>query len=81
MASKCNLEILSFMRALIPDLKRKIATAFLLASATVFVSCASQKQQVRLVDDPDAHHESTIPWDKQEKWETENQFSGMTDRR
>ena len=69
------------MRALIPDLKRKIATALLLASATVFVSCASQKQQVRLVDDPDAHHESTIPWDKQEKWETENQFSGMTDRR
>jgi hypothetical protein len=69
------------MRALIPDLKRKIATAFLLASATVFVSCASQKQQVRLVDDPDAHRESSIPWNKQEKWETENQFSGMSDRR
>ncbi len=69
------------MRALIPSLKREIATALLLASATMFVSCASQKQQVRLVDDPDAHHESTIPWDKQEKWETENQFSGMTDRR
>jgi len=80
-ASKCNLEILSFMRALIPNLKRELATALLLASATMFVSCASQKQQVRLVDDPDAHHESTIPWDKQEKWETENQFSGMTDRR
>ena len=47
----------------------------------MFVSCAAQKEQVRLVDDPDAHRESTIPWDKQEKWETENQFSGMTDRR
>jgi hypothetical protein len=69
------------MRALIPDLRRKIATALLLTSATAFVSCASQKQQVRLVDDPDARHESTIPWDKQEKWETENQFSGMTDHR
>ena len=69
------------MRALIPDLKRKIAVVLLLASAISFVSCASQKQQVRLVDDPDGRRESTIPWDKQEKWETENQFSGMTDRR
>jgi hypothetical protein len=69
------------MWALIPDLKREIATALLLASTTLFVSCASQKQQVRLVDDPDARHESTVPWNKQEKWEMENQFSGMTDRR
>jgi hypothetical protein len=53
----------------------------LLASTTLFVSCASQKQQVRLVDDPDARRESTVPWNKQEKWEMENQFSGMTDRR
>jgi hypothetical protein len=69
------------MWALIPDLKREIATALLLASTTLFVSCASQKQQVRLVDDPDARRESTVPWNKQEKWEMENQFSGMTDRR
>lgn len=69
------------MWALIPDLKREIATALLLVSTTLFVSCASQKQQVRLVDDPDARRESTMPWNKQEKWETENQFSGMSDRR
>jgi hypothetical protein len=69
------------MWALIPDLKREIATVLLLASTALFVSCASQKQQVRLVDDPDARRESTMPWNKQEKWETENQFSGMTDRR
>ena len=69
------------MWALIPDLKREIATVLLLASTALFVSCASQKQQVRLVDDPDARRESTLPWNKQEKWETENQFSGMTDRR
>jgi len=69
------------MRALIPDLKRKIATALLLASASAFVSCAAQKEQVRLVDDPDQHRESTIPWNKQEKWESDSQFAGMTDRR
>ena len=57
------------MRALIPDLKRKIATALLLATTAMFVSCAAQKEQVRLVDDPDQHRESAIPWNKQEKWE------------
>ncbi len=57
------------MRALIPDLKRKIATALLLATTAMFVSCAAQKEQVRLVDDPDEHRESAIPWNKQEKWE------------
>ena len=57
------------MRALIPDLERKIATALLLATTAMFVSCAAQKEQVRLVDDPDQHRESAIPWNKQEKWE------------
>jgi len=69
------------MLAVTSDLKRKIAFALILASTTLFVSCASQKEQVRLVDDPDDHRESTIPWNKQEKWETEGQFAGMTDRR
>jgi len=69
------------MRALIPDLKRKVAAALLLAAASVLVSCASQKEQVRLVDDPDAHGESQIPWNKQERWETGGQFANMTDRR
>jgi hypothetical protein len=70
------------MRALIPDLKRKIAILLLLASSGSFVSCAAEKQQVRLVDDPDARRESALPWNKQEKWEGENQqFAGATDRR
>ena len=69
------------MLAVTSDLKRKITFALMLASITIFVSCASQKEQVRLVDDPDDHRESTIPWNKQEKWETAGQFAGMTDRR
>ena len=69
------------MLAVTSDLKRKITCALMLASITIFVSCASQKEQVRLVDDPDDHRESTIPWNKQEKWETAGQFAGMTDRR
>jgi len=45
------------------------------------VGCATEKPQVALVDDPDAKKESQIPWNKQEKLETQGQFAGMTDRR
>jgi hypothetical protein len=68
------------MLALVRKIRKGIASAVLLAAATTFVSCASQKQQV-VVDDPDSKHESMVPWNKQEKWETQGQFAGMTDRR
>jgi hypothetical protein len=55
--------------------------ALVIVSAALFVSCASQREQVRLVDDPDDHNESALPWNKQEKWETGGQFANMTDRR
>ena len=63
------------------DLKRKLMLALLAVSTSLFVSCASQRDQVRLVSDPEDQHESSIPWNKQEKWETGGQFAGMTDRR
>jgi hypothetical protein len=69
------------MLAQIPKLRRNIVSVLLCGLAITITSCASQKEQVRLVDDPDDHHESTIPWNKQEKWETGGQFAGMTDRR
>jgi hypothetical protein len=69
------------MRAAIPDMKRTIATLLLIAAATLFVSCASQKQ-ASLVNDPDDKPATAMPWNKQEKWETgSTQFAGMTDRR
>jgi hypothetical protein len=67
------------MLALVRKIQKGIASAVLLAAATIFVSCASQKQAV--VDDPDSKHESMVPWNKQEKWETQGQFAGMTDHR
>jgi Spy/CpxP family protein refolding chaperone len=70
------------MLAQIPDLKRKIATALLLATTATFVSCASQKEDVAMVKDPDAKRESMIPWNKQERWETAGgNLSGITDKR
>jgi hypothetical protein len=62
--------------------ERKIAAVLLLAAATILASCASQKEHVALVSDPDAKPEGTVPWNKQEKWEAGGgQFSNMTDHR
>ena len=69
------------MLAQIPNLKRKLAAGLLLVIASGLVSCASQKEQVALVKDPDAKQDSMIPWNKQEKWETQGQMGGITDRR
>ena len=75
------------MLAVIPELRKKITSALLLVTAAMLASCATQKEAPRLVDDPDDHHESTMPWNKQEKWETGSNFGsegegvGMTDRR
>jgi hypothetical protein len=69
------------MLALIRKIRKGVATALLLTAAVSFVSCASQKQQVAVVDDPDAKHESMVPWNKQEKWESSGNLGGITDRR
>jgi hypothetical protein len=66
------------MLARIP--KRTISYLLLLAACVVFVGCASEKR-VALVNDPDDRTDSQIPWNKQEKWETQSQFTGMTDHR
>jgi len=51
------------------------------ATATTFVSCAT-KEKPRLVAEPDEGRESTIPWDRQEKWETGANLQNMaSDRR
>jgi hypothetical protein len=63
------------------NLKKGVATFLFIAGAVTLVSCASQKEQVQLVNDPDARHESQLPWNKQEKWESGGALAGMTDRR
>jgi hypothetical protein len=69
------------MLAQIRKQERKIAAVLLLAAGTMLVSCATQKEHVALVNDPDAKPESQMPWNKQEKWETGGQFANMTDHR
>ena len=69
------------MLAQIRKQQGKIAAVLLLAAATMLVSCATQKEHVALVNDPDAKPESAMPWNKQEKWEAGGQFANMTDHR
>jgi hypothetical protein len=49
--------------------RRKILAALFCAVAITFASCASQRDSIKLVDDPDDRHDSSVPWNKQEKWE------------
>jgi hypothetical protein len=69
------------MLAQIRKQERKVATVLLLVAAGMLVSCASQKDNVTLVQDPDARAEGAMPWNKQEKWESGSQFANMTDHR
>jgi len=68
------------MLAQVHNLRRIIIPLLLCAFVVSVTSCATQKETA-LVQDPDGHYESTMPWNKQEKWETGGQFQGMTDRR
>ena len=61
-------------------MRNKIGTLLIVALATGLVSCATQKH-VALVNDPDAHKESQIPWNKQEKWEVGGDLRNISDRR
>jgi hypothetical protein len=68
------------MLAQIHNLRTIVAPVLLFAFVVAMSSCATQKETA-LVSDPSDRHDSQIPWNKQEKWETTGQFAGMTDRR
>jgi hypothetical protein len=61
-------------------LRTIVVPVLLCAFVIALTSCATQKNAA-LVQDPDDHHDSSIPWNKQEPWEKGGQFAGMTDRR
>ena len=68
------------MLAQVRNLRTIVVPVLLCAFVVGMSSCATQKETA-LVRDPDDRHDSQIPWNKQEKWETQGQFAGMTDRR
>lgn len=68
--------MLEQIRKLQPIVVPLLVCAFVVA----LTSCATQKETA-LVKDPDDRHDSQMPWNKQEPWETGGQFQAMTDRR
>jgi hypothetical protein len=69
------------MLAQVRNLRTIVIPILLSGLALTIVSCATQ-QDARLVGDPDDRGSSSIPWNKQEAWETSGgQFANMTDRR
>lgn len=57
------------MLAQIREHRKIIAGLLLLCSFTALAGCASQKEPPVLVSDPEHKPESTLPWNKQERWE------------
>jgi len=57
------------MLALIRKHQRSIAGLLLLCSLGVLAGCATTKEPPALVSDPEHKPESTLPWNKQERWE------------
>jgi hypothetical protein len=57
---------------------RNFTHAIAVGLTLLISSCATTKETPRLVDDPDAKQESTLPWNKQQKWEGQpSQMGGM----
>jgi hypothetical protein len=71
------------MLARIPDRFRSLLRISALAICAVgaFTSCATKEQPPLIGDNTGNTRESSLPWNKQEKWESQGQYAGMTDRR
>ena len=50
--------------------------ALMLALAAFFSSCATEQTQTALISDPDSQKESSIPWNRPQKWESGAAFPG-----
>jgi hypothetical protein len=57
--------------------RRGLTILFLAVIAASFCSCATEKQpRTALISDPDSQNESSIPWNRPQKWESGSQVPG-----
>jgi hypothetical protein len=68
------------MLAQILKLRKAVVLGLLAMSSVTLISCATPKETASVVKDPDAHSDSQIPWNRQEKWEVGGPLAGVTDR-
>jgi outer membrane biogenesis lipoprotein LolB len=72
----------SFMLARIRNrfqTQRLTLLALLLVATAGLTACAT-REPAPLISDPTAKNESAIPWNQQEKWESEGQFGPMAEK-
>lgn len=67
------------MQGLLLKVRRESVNVLMLVATATLLGCA--KDQPALVDDSATKNESSMPWNKQEKWETQGQMAGITDKR
>ena len=65
------------MLAPILSFKKVVVGGLLFVAALSIISCATDKKQVTLVNDPDARGDSPLPWNKQESLEQGSAMGGM----
>jgi hypothetical protein len=65
------------MLARIPDVTRANLTriALLFGAMIALASCASK--ETPLIADPNAAHDSALPWNEQTKWERDGSAAGL----
>ncbi len=70
------------MLARIPERTRSavVIAALAISAVCALTSCAT-KQEPALVSDGTTGRDSSIPWNKQERWESAGPYANMTDRR
>ena len=57
------------MLALIRKHEKAVAGLLLLCFCSALAGCATQKEPPVLVGDPEHKAESSLPWNRQERWE------------
>ena len=61
-------------------LKSLVRLCLVVVGAISLISCATQKKEVSVVNDPDQKKgENSIPWNQQEKWEQGAEMGGMAE--
>ena len=77
--SKCNLEILwSMLAVILSRIRFRAARLVLLAClAATLASCVS-KPPPPLISDPTAANETALPWNQQQKWERGGQAGALS---
>ena len=58
----------------------KVGLLALVALTLAFTSCATKKDTA-LINDPNDHNETALPWNEQQKWEREGEAAALNQQR